>query len=132
MLWLENILGFWICQGCKRFWIECFVIDVRWYSEYAIFLNMLVLQKFVNKVFHHRYLTRFWICLVLWIYQCYTGLCRKHPVIHVWQLSEDLNMQWSWISQGYTWFCVNCILKILNILNVLSSEYAKILNVTGV
>ena len=29
-------------------------------------------------------------------------------------------------------FCVNCILKILNTLNVLSSEYAKVLNVSGV
>ena len=38
---------------------------------------------------------------------------------------------WSWICQGYTWFCINCILKILIILNVLSSEYAKDLNVSG-
>ena len=29
-------------------------------------------------------------------------------------------------------FCVNRVLKILNILNVLSSEYAKVLNVSGV
>ena len=29
-------------------------------------------------------------------------------------------------------FCVNCILKILSILNVLSSEYAKVLNLSGV
>ena len=29
-------------------------------------------------------------------------------------------------------FCVNCILKILSILNVLSSEYAKVLNVSVV
>ena len=29
-------------------------------------------------------------------------------------------------------FCVNCILKMLSILNVLSSEYAKVLNVSGV
>ena len=29
--------------------------------------------------------------------------------------------QGSWICQGYTWFCVNCILKILSILIVLSS-----------
>ena len=28
--------------------------------------------------------------------------------------------------------CVNCILKILSILNVLSSEYIKVLNVSGV
>ena len=28
-------------------------------------------------------------------------------------------------------FYVNCILKILSILNVLSSEYAKVLNVSG-
>ena len=29
-------------------------------------------------------------------------------------------------------FCVNCILKIPSILNVLSSEYAKVLNVSGI
>ena len=28
-------------------------------------------------------------------------------------------------------FCVNYILKILSVLNVLSSEYAKVLNVSG-
>ena len=37
-----------------------------------------------------------------------------------------------WILQGYTRFCVNCILKIHGILNVLSSEYAKVLNVSGI
>ena len=37
-----------------------------------------------------------------------------------------------WICQGYTWFRVICILKILSILNVLSSEYARVLNVSGV
>ena len=36
-----------------------------------------------------------------------------------------MNIQGSWICQGYTWFCVNCISKILSVLNVLSSEYAK-------
>ena len=29
-------------------------------------------------------------------------------------------------------FCVNCILKVPSVLNVLSSEYAKVLNVSGV
>ena len=29
-------------------------------------------------------------------------------------------------------FCVNCILKILSILNVLSSKYAKVLNISVV
>ena len=29
-------------------------------------------------------------------------------------------------------FCVNYILKILSVLNVLSSEYAKVLNVSGI
>ena len=36
------------------------------------------------------------------------------------------------ICQSYTKFCVNCILKIHGILNVSSSEYAKVLNVSGV
>ena len=36
------------------------------------------------------------------------------------------------VNQGYVWFCVNCMLKILSTLNALSSEYAKVLNVSGV
>ena len=83
-----NILGFWICQGYTRFWIKYFVIDVWQYSEYATVLNMLGSHKVVNKIFHHKYLTGFWICLQFWKYQCYTGFCRKQPVIHVWQVSE--------------------------------------------
>ena len=39
-----------------------------------------------------------------------------------------LNIQGLWMCQGYTGFCVNCILKIHGILNVLSSEYTKVLN----
>ena len=41
-------------------------------------------------------------------------------------------MQGLWICQGYSGFYVNCILKIYDFLNVLSSEYTKILNVSGV
>ena len=37
-----------------------------------------------------------------------------------------------WIWQGYRGFSVNCILKIHGILNVLGSEYAKVLNLSGV
>ena len=89
-----NILGFWICQGYTRFWIKYFVTDVCKYSEYALdsdyatVLNMLGSHKIVNKIFHHKYLTRFRICLQFWKYQCYAGFCRKQPVIHVWQVSE--------------------------------------------
>ena len=43
-----------------------------------------------------------------------------------------MNIQRLWIYQGYTGFCVNYILKIHGILSVLSSEYAKVLNVSGV
>ena len=63
-----NILDFWICHGYTRFWIKYFVIDVWQYSEYALdseyatVLNMLGLHQVVNKIFHHRYLTGFWIC----------------------------------------------------------------------
>ena len=143
-----NILGFWwMYQDYTRFRRKYVAIDVwqyseyAWDSEYATFLNMLRLHKDVNKTFHHRYLTGFWICLEFCIYQCYTGFCRKQPVILVWQVSDyslgsqyarGLNIQGSWICQGYTWFCVNCILKIVSILNILSSEYAKVLNVSGV
>ena len=30
------------------------------------------LNMVLNKIFHHRYLTVFWICLEFWICQCYT------------------------------------------------------------
>ena len=78
-----NILHFGICQVYTRFWIKYFVIHVWQYSEYALdseyatVLNMLGSHKVVNKIFHHKHLTGFWICLELWKYQCYTGFCRK-------------------------------------------------------
>ena len=81
-----NILGVWIGQGYTRFGIKYIVIDVWQYSEYALdseyatVLNMLRLHKVVNKIFHHRYLTGFWICLKFWKYQCYTEFCRKQSV----------------------------------------------------
>ena len=89
-----NTLVFWIRPGCTRIWIKYSVLDVWQYSEYVLdseytmVLNMLGLHKVVNKIFHHRYLTGFWICLEFWIYKCYTGFCRKQSVIHVWQVSE--------------------------------------------
>ena len=104
-----NILGFWVRQGYTRFWIKYFVIDVWQYSEYALdseyaaALNMLGLHKVVNKIFHHRYLTGFWICLKFWKYQCYTGFCREQLVIHVWQVSQySLSSQYAraWIYKG--------------------------------
>ena len=88
------ILGFWICLCYARFWIKYFVIDVWQYYEYALdfeyvtVLNMLGLREVVNKIFHYKYLKGFWMCLEFWIYQCYTGFCRKERVIHVWQVSE--------------------------------------------
>ena len=129
-----NILGFWICQGYTRFWIKYFVIDVWQYSEYALdseyatVLNMLGSHKVVNKIFHHKYLTGFWMCLEFWSHTFLTGFW----VFPGLSICQGLNIQGSWICQGYTWFCVNCILKILSNLNVSSSEYAKFLNVSGV
>ena len=81
-------------SGLYKFWIKYFMIDVWQYSEYdldseyATVANMLGSHKVVNEIFHHKYLTGFWICLDFWKYQCYTGFCRKQPVIHVWQVSE--------------------------------------------
>ena len=65
-----------------------FLIDVWQNSEYAAVLNILGLHKVVSKIFHHRYLAGVWIFLEFWIYQCYTGFCRKQPVIQVWQVNE--------------------------------------------
>ena len=92
-----------------RFWIKYFLIDIWQYSEYALdseyatVLNILGLYKVVNKILHHRYLTGLWICLEFWIDQRYTGLRRKQPVIHVWQVSEySLGCQSAraWIYKG--------------------------------
>ena len=108
---LRHTAEFWICfdfriyqsseytsvlnmSGFTRFWIKYFVIDVWQYSEYALdsecatVLNMLESHIVVNKIFHRKYLTGFWICLEFWKYQCYTVFCKKQPVIHVWQVFE--------------------------------------------
>ena len=80
-----NILGIWICQGYTRFWIKYFVIDVWQYSEYALdseygtVLNKLGSHKVVSKIFYHKYLTGFWICLEFWKYQCYIGSVENIP-----------------------------------------------------
>ena len=79
-----NILGFWIYQDI--------VIDIWQYSEYALnseystALNMLGSLKVMNKIFHQKYLTGFWICLEFWKCQCYTGFCRLKLVTHVSQV----------------------------------------------
>ena len=108
-----NILGFWICQGYTRFWIKYFMIDVWQYyeyaldSEYARVLNMLGSHMVLNKISHNRYLTWFWICLEFWICQCYTGFCRKRPIIHVWQsfeYSSGSQYARTWIYMG----CEHC------------------------
>ena len=92
MSYLRYSAGFWIgfdfriykiseytrvlnMAGLHKVWIKYFVIDVWQYSEYALdseyatFLNMLGSDKVVNKIFHYKYLTRFWICLEFWKYQ---------------------------------------------------------------
>ena len=135
-----NKLGFWICQGYTWFWIKYFVIDVWQYSENAMFLNMLGSRKVVNKIFH----------INIWQDPEYVSSSENTSVTQgsvenslsyvfdrvlsiPWALNLiGLEYTWLWICQGYTWFCINCILKILIILNVLSSEYAKVLNVSGV
>ena len=89
-------------------------------SEYAMVLNMLELHMVLNKILHNRYLTGFWICLEFRICQCYTGFCRKVSIIHVWQSFNNHSI-------------LNGILNgIFGILNVLGSEYAKVLNLSGV
>ena len=75
----------------------------------------------------------FWICLEFWICQCYTGFCRKRPIIHVWQSFEnspDYHCARAWIYKGCEYDNVSFTLKIHGILNVLS--YAKVLNLSGV
>ena len=132
-----NIPGFWTRQGYTTFWIKYFGIVVWQYfqhaldSKYAMVLNMPGLHKVVNKLFHHRYLTGFWICLSFEKTSVTQGSVENSPsymFVRFLSIPWALNMPGSWICQGYTCFCVNCILKILSIFNVLSSEYAKVLN----
>ena len=68
-------------------------------------LNMSVLHRVLQKTAHHI----FWVLNIL-------GL----------EYARVVN------SLSHTGFCVNCILKIYSVLNFLSSEYTKVLNVSGV
>ena len=83
-----DILVFSICQGCTRFWIKRFMIDVWQYSEYAFsseyawVLNMLGLHMVLKWIPHHRYFTG------PWLWQGYKGFCRKRPTNLIWQGSE--------------------------------------------
>ena len=126
------------------------MIDVWQYSkypldsEYATDLNMLGPHKVVNKIFHDKYLTGFWICLEFWKYQCYTWFCRKQPVIHVWQISKySLGSQSAraWIYKGreyakvthgsawsvfqrFSLFWTSWVLNMLRFLRYEESKYA--------
>ena len=106
-------------------------------SKYHKVLNMRKLQMVLNEVPHNRYLTgfEFWIC------QCYTGFCRKRSIISArpsFENSSGYQYARAWIYKGCEYdkgtegFSVNYILKIHGILNVLSSEYARVLNLSGV
>ena len=100
MLHLRYSAGFWISfdfrihqsseyarflnmSGLHKVLNKILLIDVWQYSEYALgseyvtVLNMLGSHKVGNNIFHHKYLTGFWICFELWKYQCYTEFCRK-------------------------------------------------------
>ena len=110
---IQDILGFWICQGYIWFSIKRFIIDILKYSEYALgseyarVLNMVGLHIVLNKILHYRYLTGFWIFLDYRI--CY-----------------GLNIQGLWICEGYTGFCVNCIRKTHVFFYIFCSECAKV------
>ena len=113
MLWFQNVLKLWIAvleflnmPRLHKVWMIYFM-TIFWIR--LIFwiwqgLNILGLHKILNKILHHGYFTGLWICFKLWICQCYTGLCRKRPIINVWQESE--------YSAGYqyvtAWVCKGC------------------------
>ena len=50
------------------------------------------LNLVLNKIFHHRYLTVFWICLEFWICQCYPSLRRSTMFDSVLSIFPVLNM----------------------------------------
>ena len=58
-------------------------------SEYVTVLNMLELRMVLNKIPYNRCVAGFWVCLEFWIWQRYTGFCRKRPIIHVWQSLDN-------------------------------------------
>ena len=126
--------------------MTCFMLGVWHYSEYPLdseyarALNMLGLHRILNKIFHHRYLTELWICLKFWICQCYTGLCRKQPIINfkrVLGIPRVLNMlrlEYARVANMPRLHRVLCKLYFKDscYLNVSSSEYAKVLNVSRI
>ena len=152
MLHLRYLAGFWIC----------FDFRIYQSSEYTRVLNMSALHKVLNKIFRDRCLAVFYICwghtrLQIKFFVINTWQGSEHAsssentsvtqgsVENIpsymfdrflsipWALNLiGLEYTWSCICQGSTWFCINFVLKILIILNVLSSEYAKVLNVSEV
>ena len=113
MPWILNMPQFYICWDLTTVWIKFPIINIWQGSEYASSSeNTSVTQGSVENspsYMFDRFLSIPWaLDLII------------------------LEYTWSWICQGYTCFCKNYILKILIILNVLSSEYAKVLNVLGV
>ena len=136
------MLGFWICQGYTRFWIKYYVIDVWQYSEYALgseyatVLNMLGSHKIGNNIFHHKYLTGFWICFEFWKYQCYTEFSRKasHTCLTGFWVLNIQGLEYKRVMNMPRLHTVlpKLYFKNFQILNVLISEYAKVSNVSGV
>ena len=94
-------LGFWVCQGSKY----------------------LGLHMNLNKILHHRYLTSFWICIKVWTCQCYTGFCRKQPIVHVRQSSEYSGSQYA-RAWRYMLHMVLCIVFCSSV----SSQLQRVLN----
>ena len=101
-------------------------------------LNISGLHKVLNEIFHGRYLTVLWICLEFWICQGFKYVSSSEYVT-VTQGFVEKGLQYflgsqytrAWIYGGCEYVKVtNCVLKIHGILNVLSSEYAKVLNVS--
>ena len=135
---VENILWLWIFQGYTRFWTKYSMVDVWQYyefalnSEYVRVLSMLGFHKVLSKILHNRYRVSEGPEYVSSSEcHCYTGLRRKSPIIFLgFSVYLGVNILGLWICQGYTGLSINCVLKIHGILNVLSSEYAKVLNVS--
>ena len=78
----------WICQG--YIWMSYFKTAIRIHTGFWIWQSSKcsMVAQILNKILHHKYFTGFWICLELWLCQCYTAFCRKRPIINVWKDSE--------------------------------------------
>ena len=102
-----KILGFWICQGCTRFWIQLFMIDIWHYYEYALYSE------------YARVLNMLRLLMVL----------SKFSVIDIWHGSEYANVIQGSVQNGPS-YMFDRDLSIPWVISMLGHKYARVVNMT--